>query len=34
VLLCSPKYVLVEKTKEKMPMMDDENCWGELKPAP
>jgi hypothetical protein len=34
VLLCNPKYVLVEKTKEQMPMMDDENCWGELKPAP
>ena len=33
VLLCSPKYVFVEKTKEQMPMMDDENCWGELKPA-
>jgi hypothetical protein len=34
VLLCNPKYVLVEKTKERMPLMDDENCWGELKPAP
>ena len=34
VLLCNPKYVLFEKTKEQMPMMDDENCWGELKPAP
>ena len=33
VLLCNPKYVLVEKTEEQMPIMDDENCWGELKPA-
>ena len=34
VLLCNPKYVLLEKTKEQMPMLDDESCWGELKPAP
>ena len=34
VLLCNPKYVLFEKTEKQMPMMDDENCWGELKPAP